>query len=212
MEYFARHETNSAILCLMFDTETIIMSWSYAGIFLLMVANGFFSFPSSQVLYIIVGYFVGTGFLGVLPATFFGAMGNTIGNMLLYEAVRARGIAYLKRFNIYRESDVQKIQLVFKKKGLWFLFIGKLLPAIKVFVPIPPALTKLDRRIFVAIMFSASWVWSFIFVAIGYMFGKGAGLWKSYGIILMIVAAIVVAVFYRYMNSESILRELNEKK
>jgi len=190
------------------NLEAIIAGSSYLGIFGLMIANGFIAFPSSQVLYIIVGYFVSTGYLALLPASLAGALGNTMGNIALYEAVRTKGTNYLKRFGVFREEDIKKVEIVFKKRGLWFLFIGKLLPAIKVFVPIPAGIGKVDRRVFASIMFCASWIWSFIFIAIGYFFGKGAGLWKSYGIVLMIVAGLVVFLFYRYMNSVEIMKEL----
>ncbi|MEK7118434.1 MAG: VTT domain-containing protein, partial [Patescibacteria group bacterium] len=143
----------------MLDIETIILGSSYAGIFLLMIANGFISFPSSQVLYIIVGYFISTGYLGLFPASLVGALGNTIGNILLYEAVRKYGLHYLDRFKIFRPNDVRKVELVFQKKGLWFLFVGKLLPAIKVFIPIPAGVGKVHRGAFTAIMFAASWIW-----------------------------------------------------
>ncbi|OGZ07781.1 MAG: hypothetical protein A2942_02890 [Candidatus Lloydbacteria bacterium RIFCSPLOWO2_01_FULL_50_20] len=192
------------------DIESIILGSSYAGIFLLMIANGFVSFPSSQILYIIVGYFIGTGYLGLLPASLAGALGNTIGNILLYEAVRAHGVRYLRRFQIFRPQDIRKVELVFHKRGLWFLFIGKLLPAIKVFVPIPAGIGGVHRGIFAALMFSASWIWSFIFIAIGYFFGKSAEMWKSYSIILFIVAGVVLFFFYRSMNSTEIMKELEK--
>lgn len=194
------------------NIEAIIAGFSYAGIFGLMIANGFFSFPSSQILYIIVGYFIGTGTLGLLPASLLGALGNAIGNIFLYEAVRVHGVRYLKRFQIFREKDIHKVQLVFKKKGLWFLFIGKLLPAIKVFIPIPAAIGKVHRGVFAAIMFASSWIWSLIFIAIGYFFGKNTEVWRSYGVILMAVAVVVVFLFYRYMNSETIMKELEAEE
>ena len=95
---------DSAILQFMFDTETIIIGWSYVGIFVLMTLNGFLSFPSSQILYIIVGYFIGTDTLQFLPASFSGALGNMLGNIMLYEVVRSRGVHYLTRFQIFKES------------------------------------------------------------------------------------------------------------
>jgi membrane protein DedA with SNARE-associated domain len=193
---------------MMLDTESIILSFSYAGIFGLMVINGFGPFVSSQVLYIIVGYFISTGTLLLFPASVIGAIGNTIGNILLYEAVRRHGVLYLERFKVFNIKDIKKIEIVFRKRGWWFLFVGKLLPAIKVFVPIPAAIGKFDRRGFALIMFSASWVWSLIFITIGYMFGKSAQLWKSYGIILFVIALIVVFLFYRTMNSKEVLKEL----
>lgn len=194
------------------DIEAIILGFSYVGIFALMIANGFLSFPSSQLLYIIVGYFIGTGTLSLLPASLLGALGNMIGNIFLYEAVRRHGVHYLKKFQIFHEEDIRKVEIVFRKKGLWFLFVGKLLPAIKVFVPIPAALGKVHRGIFATLMLSASWVWALMFIAIGYFFGKGATMWKSYGIILMIVAGIIVFLFYRMLNAKEVLDEIEATK
>lgn len=194
------------------DIEAILLGFSYVGIFGLMALNGFFSFPSSQILYILVGYFVSTGFLSLLPASLVGALGNTVGNVLLYEAVRARGVHYIEKFSIFKKEDIKRVEIVFRKKGLWFLFVGKLLPAIKVFIPIPAALGRVDRRVFSAIMFSSSWLWSFAFIGIGFMFGKGAGMWKSYGILLMCIASIVLFIFYRLLHSHEVNEELARGK
>lgn len=201
---------HSAIIRTMFDVETVIVAWSYLGIFALMALNGFFSVPSSQILYIIVGYFIGTGTLALIPATLCGALGNTLGNILLYEAVRKYGVTYVSKFQIFRAQDIKKVEVLFRRKGLWFLFVGKLLPAIKVFIPIPAALGKVHRVIFALLMFFASWIWSFIFIAIGYFFGKSAEVWKSYGVILIFVAIAIMFLFYRALNSKEVLKEVAE--
>lgn len=193
-----------------FDTETIVATSSYLGIFVLMISNGALSFPSSQILYIIVGYFIAKGDLSLVSASLAGAAGNTIGNVFLYEAVRRHGVRYLTRFQIFRERDIRKVEVLFKRKGLWFLFVGKLLPAIKVFVPIPAAMGKVHRGAFAAIMFLASWVWSLGFIAIGFYFGKSTEVWKSYGVILAVVALAIVFLFYRMLNSKEVLREVGE--
>ena len=194
----------------MFDVETIIATWSYIGIFVLMASNGFFSFPSSQILYIIVGYFIGTGTLALIPATLMGALGNTLGNVLMYEGVRKYGVKYVSKFQIFRAQDMKKVEVLFRRKGLWFLFVGKLLPAIKVFIPIPAALGKVHRGLFAVLMFFASWIWSFIFIAIGYFFGKSAEVWKSYGVILIVIALAIMFLFYRALNSKDVLKEVAE--
>lgn len=190
------------------EIETIILATSYVGIFLLMTLNGFISFPSSQILYIIVGYFISTSTLLFFPASIVGAIGNTLGNILLYEVVRRHGIHYLTQFQIFKGSDIKKVEIVFKKRGLWFLFIGKLLPAIKVFIPIPAAMGRTHRGVFAFLMLSSSWIWSCIFIAIGYYFGKNTEVWKSYGTILVFVAGIILFLFYRMLNSKEVLSEL----
>lgn len=182
------------------DTETLIATFGYMAIFLLMISNGLFSIPSSQILYIIVGYFIFTGSLAIFPASLAGAIGNTIGCILLYEGVRRWGIGFVAKQKLFSTVDLNKLEIAFRKRGLWFLFVGKLLPAIKVFVPIPAGLGKTDRLMFAGIMFAASWIWSFVFIAIGYTFGKSAQMWRSYGIALFIVAVIVAILFYRYFS------------
>ena len=194
------------------DIEHIILAFSYLGIGGLMVLNGFISFPSSQILYILCGYFISTGFLSFLPTTLIGTLGNTLGNIILYEVVRRHGLGYLERFRIFRHQDIEKVEIVFRRKGPWFLFVAKLLPAIKVFAPIPPAIGKMRRDIFIPIIFFSSLLWSWIFLAIGYFFGRGAQLWKSYGVALVVIAAVVLYTFYRYLNSPEIIRELEEEK
>ena len=105
---------------------------------------------------------------------------------------------------------MKKVEIAFRKKGAWFLFVGKLLPAIKVFVPIPAGLGKMNRTLYAVIIFVSSYIWSLIFIAIGYYFGKSSNVFGSYAVILMIVALVVVALFYKYINSEEIAREIEE--
>lgn len=188
------------------DIESIILASSYLGIFLLMTLNGFASFPSSQVLYILVGYFISTGYLAFMPASLIGALGNTIGNIALYEVTRRYGIGALRRLRFYREEEVRKVEVVFQKKGAWFIFVGKLLPAIKVFMPVVAGLGKLRRVIFVPIIALSSYLWALGFIAVGYVFGKSTEVFKTYAFILLLVAGTVVYLFWKYLNSEEILR------
>lgn len=190
--------------------EQIVTSLGYIGIFLLMIANGFLSIPSSQILYIIVGYFISTGDLALLLVAGFGAAGNTIGNILLYEISRRKGLHYITQFKVFPEREVKKVEVVFRRRGAWFLFVGKLLPAIKVFVPIPAGIGKMNRALFTVVIAVSSFLWALIFIAIGYFFGKSAHVFGTYGVVLTIVAATVLILFYRSMNSEEVIREIEE--
>lgn len=192
------------------DTETIIISFSYAGIFMLMVLNGFIGFPSSQILYIIAGYFVFAGDLNLPMVIITGALGNTLGNIILYEVARQKGLHYLTKFKIFREREIKKIQVVFQKKGAWFLAVGKLVPALKVFIPIPAGLSKMNRALYVPIILITSIIWSFPFLGIGYYFGKSSNVFGKYAVVMAIIAFVVAAVFYRFMNSEEVIQEIEK--
>jgi membrane protein DedA with SNARE-associated domain len=190
--------------------ETLVQGGSYLAIFFLMIANGAVSFPSSQVLYIIAGYFVAQGNLTLGLVALVGALGNTIGNVILYELARKHGRTFIERMKIFPTRELAKVEHAFHKKGAWFIFVGKLLPAIKVFVPIPAGLGKMSRPLFATLMFVASFIWSLAFISIGIVFGKSSNLFGHYAVILMVVAAIVVLLFYRYINSDEVIREIEK--
>jgi membrane protein DedA with SNARE-associated domain len=190
------------------NTEAIIVSFSYLGIFGLMVTNGFISFPSSQVLYIIAGYFVFKGDLSLVSVITVGTLGNTIGNIILYEVAREKGLHYLTKFQIFREKEIKKLEVVFRKKGAWFLAVGKLVPALKVFIPIPAGLAKMNRFLYGIIVLITSALWSMPFLAIGYYFGKSSRVFGKYAIITTIIAFIVMAVFYKFINSKEVVEEI----
>lgn len=186
--------------------ETILTSLGYFGIFSLMIANGVVSFPSSQVLYIIVGYFVGTGALTLAPALILGAFGNTIGNIFLYELVRAKGVRVVqKMFAIpLKEKTLSNLERVFKKRGLVFLFIGKLIPAIKVFVPIVGGISRTPRILFTSLIFIASLIWAFAFISIGFIFGKGSDVFGRGAVIVILIAIIFSIFFFWFLKREGI--------
>lgn len=188
--------------------ETLIQGGSYFAIFALMITNGAVSFPSSQVLYIIAGYFIAQGNLALSLVVLVGAIGNTIGNIILYELARKHGRTFIEKMKIFPSRELAKVEKAFHKKGAWFIFVGKLLPAIKVFVPIPAGLGKMSRPLFASLMFTASLIWSLAFISIGYFFGKSSDLFGHYAIILVIIAIVVVLLFYKYINSDEIVREI----
>jgi len=192
------------------DTETIILSFSYLGIFSLMTANGFISFPSSQILYIICGYFISTGVLSPPSVVVAGVLGNTAGNIALYEVARAKGMKYLLKFGIFREQEMKKVEVAFKKKGAWFLAVGKLIPALKVFVPIPAGLGKMHRGLYTGIILATSAIWTIPFLSIGYFFGKSSDVFGKYAVIMTIIAIVVAGVFYKYINSEEVVKEVEK--
>lgn len=103
-----------------------------------------------------------------------------------------------------------KVQVAFKKRGVWFVFIGKLIPALKVLVPIPAGLAKMNRIAYITIIFISSFIWASIFIAIGFFFGKSTTVFKAYLPILFVIALIVIWMFYKYMNSEEVRKEIKK--
>ena len=183
-----------------YDLETLLIILGYWGVFFLMITNGFITLPSSQFLYIIAGYFVAQGQFNLWLVALVGALGNTIGTILLYELSRRKGLPAILKLKLFPEEEVKKVILVFQNKGSWFAFAGKLIPALKVFVPIPAGLSKMNRGLFFFLMYTSSFIWSVGFLYLGFFFGKSIDFLGTYSIILLFVAFMVMYIFRREMN------------
>ena len=184
------------------DIEAIVLGLSYLGIFILMIFNGIFSFPSSQILYIIVGYFIGLGNLSFEYAVIAGAIGNTIGNFALYEMTREHGVSYALKFLPTADRHLSKAEKFFAKGGIIYLFLGKILPALKVFVPIIGGITKTPRTIFAEISFFGSVLWAIGLISIGLYFGKNFQVYETYVPVLIFISVLLIIFFlYSYTRA-----------
>jgi membrane protein DedA with SNARE-associated domain len=186
--------------------ETFIITFSYVGIFALMVLNGICGFPSSQIIYLISGYFAYKGDINLFLVIIIGGIAHSIGNIILYEVSRRKGLDYISKFKIFPKKEIKKVNAVMKKKGWWFLFFGKLVNPIKIIIPIPAGISKLNRVIFSSIVLITSIIWSAIFVLLGYFFGKTFDYAIYYGVIMIVLSLVIVGIFYKYMNSKEILK------
>lgn len=202
----------------MLGLEQIIITFSYLGILLLMTSNGFISIPSSQFLYLIAGYFAFTGDLNLGLIIVVGALGHTIGNYVMYEIARRKGVKYSVKFIKYffrlmdPEKEIKKFEIAFKKRSKFLLFVGKLANPSKIFISIPAGIVKMNRVVFLIIAYITSAIWASIFVFLGYYFGKSYTNFGYIGGVLLIVFVVVMMYFYRLMNSDEVLAEVENKK
>jgi len=70
----------------------------------------------------------------------------------------------------------------------------------------------MHRGFFALLMFIASFIWALGFIALGYFFGGTFKVFGLYALIPIAIAIIVVALFYRYLNSNEILNELKKEE
>jgi len=190
--------------------ETILRTSGYAGIFLLMAANGAISFPSSQILYLIAGYFSSLDFFSPIVVVFFGALGNTIGNAFLYEITAKYGLARALKLNVLPETTFKKLSSFLEGHGIWFLFVGKLIPAIKVAVPIAAGLARTKRALTYIIFFVASLAWASIFVSVGFFFGKSTAVMSTYGVSVAFIAIAISVLLYSLIGRDA--KEKSQKE
>ncbi len=188
--------------------ETIIINLSYFGIFLLMIINGIIGFPSSQIIFIFIGFLASLGNLNIYISIILGGFAMAIGNMILYEISKKKGLKYIESFKIFPIKEIKKVKIAFQKKGIWFLIFGKLVNPIRIILPIVAGITKMNRFLFFIIVWIMSTIYVSIFAFIGYFFGQGAEFMGWYAMIILVFAITIIYIFYKYANSDEIKKEL----
>lgn len=188
------------------DLHTLIANFSYIAIFVLMTTNGAINFPSSQFLYIICGYFVSTGSLLFIPTVIVGALGNTLGNIITfllikkYERPLARKILMLDEATFTKVHDA--LHATFSRRGMWWVFFGKLIPSVKAFIPVVAGLAETKTKITSFIFLVASSIWAVTLTSIGYYFGEHVSLSSITGVSL-VIGIIVIVFVYKTYNKQS---------
>jgi membrane-associated protein len=189
------------------DIHSLIISGSYAAIFLLMISNGIINFPSSQILYIVVGYFVGSGTLLFIPAVIAGALGNAIGNIITYELIRKYEHPLARKLLMMDETTFNKVHSAlsetFSHKGMWWIFFGKLIPSIKSFIPIVAGLASTPRKLTYLVFLSASFIWATGIITLGYFFGEHIN-FKSFSLVSLIIGLTILYVIYKNLKKKGV--------
>jgi membrane protein DedA with SNARE-associated domain len=184
------------------DLHTFVSHFSYIAIFFLMVANGAVNFPSSQFLYIICGYFISTGSLLFIPTVFIGALGNTIGNIVIFLLIKKYDKPLARKLLMMNEATFTKIHSslhsTFSRRGMWYIFIGKLIPSVKAFIPIVAGLANTRTKITAFVFLISSAIWAIMITSIGYFFGEHVSLTSLSGVSLLIGLIVIFFVYKTY--------------
>ncbi len=184
----------------MTDLHSLISTFSYIAIFILMFTNGVGNFPSSQFLYLVCGYFVSTGNLLFLPTIIIGTTANTLGNITTFLLIKKYGESFARKLFMLDEKKFNKIysalHSTFQDKGLWWLFLGKLTPSIKAFVPMVAGLANTENKITSFIFLVGSLIWAIMVTSIGYFFGEHISL-TSLTAVSLTVGSIIIFVVYK---------------
>ncbi len=178
------------------DIPSLIDSLSYIGIFLALTLNGIFSFPSSQITYIICGVLISKGTLSFFPTVIAGTLGNAVGNLILFYLVYRFGPEVATKYFQIPMHSIMAFHKKVEHHGIWMLFVGKLTPSLKVVVPFVAGLARIKKSTAIILFTSTSLVWAAAFLSIGYFFGEHFS-WQKYALIMAVIGVVVAFIFYK---------------
>jgi membrane protein DedA with SNARE-associated domain len=165
-----------------------------------MITNGALNFPSSQFLYIICGYFISTGNLLFIPTIIVGALGNTIGNIITFLLIKKYQHPLARKLLMLDETTFNSIHsalhATFSRRGMWWIFLGKLTPSVKAFVPIVAGLADTKTKLTSFIFLIASFIWAIGITTLGYYFGEHIT-FASFTTVSFLVGIIIMYIVYR---------------
>jgi len=147
-----------------------IESWGYGGILFLMALEGSFFPVPSEIILPFSGYLVHLGRFSLVLVAFWGAVGNIIGTTITYVVSRYLGSAFLYKYGKYfliSNKDIDLANRLFEKHGIKIIFISRLIPGIRGFVPIPAGIAKMKFIPFALYVFAGSFIYSLVLTYVG---------------------------------------------
>ena len=163
-----------------FIIETI-QTTGYFGIFVLMVLEGTFVPLPSEIILPFSGFLASQGQFSVWSIALVGAIGNILGTLFTYGIARYIGLPFLQKYGKYvlvTRHDIEMAQQLFAKYGVPIIFITRLIPGIRGFLPIPAGVAKMKVAPFIIYVFIGSFLWSLFLTYIGVLIGEN---WETFG-------------------------------
>lgn len=183
------------------DAITVLIAeYGYPAVFAAALLEVIFPPIPSEVIFPLVGFTVQSRGLGLenavgMAAT--GALGSTVGAVLIYFISMKVGRAAIVRFGRrirVNEHEIEKAEKWFARYGPIAVFTARMIPGIREIISIPAGIGRMNFAKFVAYTFAGSLVWSVALTFVGYYLGEA---WSSFSeeasLAFTIVSIIVIA-------------------
>lgn len=163
----------------MYDWVIDLIDWGgYLGVFLLMFLETVFPPIPSELILTLAGIRAAQGPLGLTGVILVATLGAMLGNFLWYLLARS---VKPERFRYFIERhgrwvaldwrDVEKIQGQFERHGAAIVFVGRILPAMRTFISVPPGLLRMPVGRYLLWSTLGTFLWSAMLAAGGYALG-----------------------------------------
>jgi membrane protein DedA with SNARE-associated domain len=162
---------------------SVIDTAGYGGIFFLMVLEGSFIPIPSEIILPFSGFLASEGRFSLWGIALAGALGNIIGTLVTYAVARYAGLPFLYKYGKYvlvTKEDIDLAERLFKRYGIAIIFVTRLIPGIRGFLPIPAGVAKMKISPFITFVFIGSFVWSLFLTYVGYIIGEHWEVFSEY--------------------------------
>ena len=153
----------------------LIEQSGYLGVGFLMFLETIFPPIPSEVIMPVAGMAAAQGKMSFAWVVASGTSGAMLGNIVWYLAARALGVQRLEpiirrygRWITMTWSEVERAQIWFRRNGVFFVFLGRLLPTVRSLVSIPAGLLKMRFKTFFIASTVGTAGWTALLASAGY--------------------------------------------
>ncbi len=190
----------------LFDIPTLINSYGYIGIFIIVFLESgiFFALPGDSLLFT-AGLFAsafGLHLYILIPLIF---VATFLGGITGYEI--GVKLELLKQFKFFRKimkpEHIQKAHDFFEKHGRMAILLCRFVPIVRTFTPIVAGVGKMNYVSFLKYSFIGSILWSTTVTLLGFFLGRSFPVIKDYlhVVVVLIVLVSVLPMVFEFIEN-----------
>jgi membrane protein DedA with SNARE-associated domain len=189
------------------NVMSLVARYGYPAVFAAALLETIFPPIPSELIFPLVGFTAYSEKLGIEHAigmAAVGALGSTVGGILIYYIASVVGKSVIIRFGRYlriSESSIQKVETWFDRYGEAAIFLGRMVPGVREIISIPAGIIKMNLPRFIIFTFLGSLAWSVALSLVGYFAGQA---WeqssRQFSFIFSIAAIVIVVGFVTWFG------------
>jgi membrane protein DedA with SNARE-associated domain len=188
-----------------------IATYGYPSVFAAALLENLFPPIPSELVFPLIGFSAqtnGLGMAGAIGMAIIGAVGSTVGAIIIYFVALKIGLPTItrigKRYHLISESDIRKTETWFVRHGELAIFLGRMAPGIRELISIPAGIAQMNIVRFTFFTFIGSCIWSLFLTLIGFFigdawirfYGNYSQVFDIAGITLILVIIAIIAIKY----------------
>ena len=188
-----------------FSPHFMVLLHTYGsfGVFALL-ALGIIGLPvPEETLLLLIGYWIKSDQLPFISAWLAAVTGTLVGISVSY--LIGRSLGYFAIHRLCLKCGLSPAHIVYAKNqfnriGQWFLLIGYFIPGVRHLTGVLAGTTALSYRRFALFAYSGGFIWSHLFLLLGYCYGQKAlyeieNIYHHWGLWIVIPIGMIIILW-----------------
>ncbi|MEO8232149.1 MAG: DedA family protein [Ignavibacteriota bacterium] len=175
--------------------------WIYLTIFFFAYIENLFPPSPSDMVVVIGGSLVATGYLHFIPTFLFATAGSLLGFLTAFIIGWQfdKKLIHSGKIKFINVQSFEKVEKSFRKYGYYLIVANRFLPGTRTVISFFAGMSRLNVNKTTVLSLISSAIWNTILIYLGITFGKNIdlidGYLKTYSNIILIITGLVILVF-----------------